>query len=152
VRFLFLAFIVVPIVEMLVLIRVGSLFGAWATVGLVLLTAMIGISVLKVQGIGTLRRAQEKMQEGQIPAFEMLEGLCLAVAGAFLLTPGFVTDTLGFILLVPAFRSLIAGYFQRRSIGGASIDMSSHANFSAKAQSGPEKKSPVIEGEFKRED
>ena len=97
---LFLIFIVVPIVEMLVLFEVSDHIGGLYTVGLVVLTAAIGIQVLKQQGLSTLTRAQKRLESGELPAQEILEGLFLAVGGAFLLTPGFITDTAGFIFLI----------------------------------------------------
>ena len=105
---LFLCFIVVPIVEMYILIQVGGLIGGLYTIGLVLLTALIGVTLLKRQGLSTLMTAQQKMQTGQMPVTEMAEGLMLAVAGALLLTPGFVTDAVGFILLTPYLRQYLA--------------------------------------------
>lgn len=106
-RFLLLAFIVLPIVEMLVLLEVGSYIGAWYTIMLVLLTAVIGGALLRQQGLRTLMQANQKMQTGQMPLSEMGEGLMLAVAGALLLTPGFVTDTIGFLLMTPGIRQLL---------------------------------------------
>ena len=104
-----LVFIVVPVVEIFLLIQVGAVIGAWWTIGLVVLTAVIGVRLLKIQGISTLMRAQEKMQTGQMPAQEMLEGIGLIVAGAFLLTPGFFTDGVGFCLLIPPIRRAMVG-------------------------------------------
>lgn len=108
-RILFLLFLIVPIVEMLILIEVGSFIGAFYTVLLVLLTAIIGVNLLKKQGISTFMRANQKMSTGQMPLSEIGEGMMLAIAGALLLTPGFVTDTIGFILLTSGFR----GYFAK---------------------------------------
>ena len=115
-RFIFLLFIAMPIVEMLVLIKVGSMIGAWYTVGLVLLTAIIGVNLLKRQGLSTLFRAQQKAQAGALPISEIGEGLLLAVAGALLLTPGFVTDAVGFALLSPQMRSKLAKSVAQRLV------------------------------------
>jgi len=109
-----LIFLIVPVVEIYVLIQVGQIIGALWTVLFVVLTAVIGVQLLRMQGISTLMRAQQRMQSGQLPAEEMIEGIGLVVAGAFLLTPGFVTDALGFLLLVPAFRRWIIGSFRQR--------------------------------------
>lgn len=103
-RFLFILFIIVPILEMLLLFEVSDHIGGLSTVGLVLLTAVVGVQILKQQGFSTLTRANQRMQSGQIPAQEMMEGIFLAVGGAFLLTPGFITDTLGFLCLIPVTR------------------------------------------------
>jgi UPF0716 protein FxsA len=98
-------FLLVPIAEIFLLIQVGGIIGAPWTILLVVLTAVIGVRLLKIQGVSTLARAQNKMQTGQMPAQEMLEGMGLVVAGAFLLTPGFFTDTVGFVLLFPPTRA-----------------------------------------------
>jgi UPF0716 protein FxsA len=94
----------VPIVEMWILIEVGGWVGALPTIALVVLTAMIGLSLLKQQGLATLMRARRKVVEGTIPASELVNGVMIAVGGALLLTPGFVTDALGFVLLIPKTR------------------------------------------------
>ncbi|WP_105104597.1 FxsA family protein [Microbulbifer pacificus] len=109
-------FIVLPILEMWLLISVGEKIGALPTIGLVLLTAMVGVALLRHQGISTLMRAQEKMRVGEVPAREMAEGVFLAVGGALLLTPGFITDTLGFICLIPGLRQLVLGKFLSRMV------------------------------------
>ena len=115
-RILFLCFLTVPIIEMLVLIEVGSFIGTFYTILLVLLTAVIGVSLLKRQGLSTFIKANQKMQTGQMPVTEMGEGLMLAVAGALLLTPGFVTDSVGFILLTPGLRNAIAKSFLQKML------------------------------------
>ena len=97
-------FMLVPIVEMWILIEVGGWIGALPTIALVVLTATLGLSLLKRQGISTLVRARRKMDEGSIPASELVSGVMIAVGGALLLTPGFVTDAIGFALLIPQTR------------------------------------------------
>ena len=99
-----LLFMLIPIVEMWILIEVGGWIGALPTIGLVVLTATIGLSLLKQQGLSTLMRARRKMDEGAIPASELVSGVMIAVGGALLLTPGFVTDALGFALHIPQTR------------------------------------------------
>ena len=99
-----LLFMLIPIVEMWILIEVGGWIGALPTIGLVVLTATIGLSLLKQQGLSTLLRARRKMDEGAIPASELVSGVMIAVGGALLLTPGFVTDALGFAILIPQTR------------------------------------------------
>ena len=122
-RFLFLLFIAVPIVEMVVLIQVVQQIGALLTIALVLLTAFIGINLLRHQGLATLNRASWRIQSGQIPAQEMLEGILLAVGGALLLTPGFVTDGIGFLLLVPFTRHFFSASLMGRfkAFSGANV-------------------------------
>lgn len=116
-RFLFLLFILVPIAEITVLIKVGQTIGAWYTVGLVMLTAFIGVNVLRYQGFSTLRRAQERLAHQEVPGQEMIEGIVLAVGGALLLTPGFITDIMGFSCLIPPVRKGIV----RKLIGRFSV-------------------------------
>jgi UPF0716 protein FxsA len=101
VRFLFLLFVLMPIVEMWLLFQVAAWVGATTTIGLVLLTAAVGVVLLRQQGFSTLLRGRQRLETGELPAQEILEGLVLAVSGALLLTPGFVTDTIGFLGLLP---------------------------------------------------
>ena len=98
---LFTIFFIVPIAEMWMLIEVGSWIGALPTILLVALTATLGLAMLKRQGLSTLMRARSKLEAGSIPASELVNGVMIAVGGALLLTPGFVTDTFGFALLIP---------------------------------------------------
>ena len=103
-RVWFLIFVATPIVEMYLLIEVGGYIGAPATIGLVVLTALIGITLLRRQGLATLTRGVTRLQQGEVPAQEMAEAILLGIAGALLLTPGFVTDGVGFALLTPGIR------------------------------------------------
>ena len=114
-------FLVVPIVEIYLLIQVGQVIGAGWTVFLVVLTAVIGVWLLKLQGISTLARAQRKLQQDELPAREMLEGMGLVVAGALLLTPGFFTDTIGFLLLLPPVRIWLIGRIAQRMVLATSV-------------------------------
>ena len=104
VRLLLVLFLVVPIAEIWVLIEVGSVVGAVATIGLVVLTAVVGAALMRVQGLATLFRARAAMAKGEVPALELLEGAVILIAGALLLTPGFITDATGFACLVPSVR------------------------------------------------
>jgi len=97
-------FLLIPLIEIYVLIQVGSVIGAGWTIALVVLTAVIGVQLLRQQGLSTMMRAQNKLNSGEVPALEMLEGLALLIAGALLLTPGFFTDAIGFALLLPPTR------------------------------------------------
>ena len=102
-----LAFIVVPIVEIAILIQVGGAIGAWRTVALIVITALIGTALLRAQGLRTLQAAQQSLQRNEMPVRELFDGACLLVAGVLLLTPGFVTDTFGLLLFVPPVRALL---------------------------------------------
>ena len=150
-RPLLILFIVMPILEMWVLISVGQEIGALPTIGLVLLTAVVGLALLRRQGISTVMRAQQKMQAGEMPAQEMAEGIFLAVGGALLLTPGFVTDAIGFACLVPGLRQLILGKLLGRFVV---VHTSGYGSYS-RPGSGSSKgqgSHDVIEGDFQREE
>ena len=108
-------FIVIPLLELYLIIKVGSHIGAMWTVIIVIMTAVIGIQLLRIQGVSTLMRAQQNMMQGAMPAMEMMEGIVLAVGGALLITPGFLTDTLGFLCLIPATRRAMINAFLARS-------------------------------------
>ncbi len=109
-----LIFFLTPIAEMYLLIEVAGYIDTWPTVLLVMLTAVIGVALLKRQGLATLTRGVDRMNVGEIPATEMAEGLLLAVAGALLVTPGFITDTVGFTLLFPPSRMALAKFMLSR--------------------------------------
>lgn len=156
-RILFPFFIVMPIVEMWLLIEVGQKIGALPTIGLVLLTAMIGLHLLKQQGLSTLLRANQKIEQGGLPAQEIMEGLILAVGGALLLTPGFFTDALGFCCLLPVSRKVLVKYmiakgFMMASKQGAGFSSSFHSSTSFHAGSGANSsQGDIIDGEYTRE-
>ena len=104
---IFLALLGVPLIEIAVFIEVGGWIGLWWTLTLIVATALAGTAMLRHQGLATLGRAQQTVERGQIPVQEVLDGVCLLVAGALLLTPGFVTDVAGGLLLVPALRRML---------------------------------------------
>ena len=104
---LFVLFILVPLLELYVLIEVGSGIGGLSTIMLCLLTAALGGFLIRWQGMSTLIDAQKQMAHGEIPAEHGFHGLMIALAGILLFIPGFVTDTVGFLLLVPFLRQLI---------------------------------------------
>lgn len=106
-RFLLLPFIVLPILEMVVLIEVGSAIGAWNTVALVFLGAFVGIQVIRQQGFSTMVKAQQRMAAGELPAGEMAEGFMIAIGGLFMMIPGFLTDIIGVLLLIPPVRRFL---------------------------------------------
>lgn len=112
-RILVILLIVVPALEIGVLILSGNLIGAWPTVFLVILTGVLGAWLAKKEGLEALRLAQIQAQNGQIPSGIILDGICILVGGVVLLTPGFITDAIGFILLIPATRSVIKAWLQK---------------------------------------
>ena len=112
---LFLAFTIIPITEIYLLIEIGSMFGALTAVSLVILTGFFGAFLARMQGLQTLYRIQESLREGRMPSGEVLDALLISIAGFVLLTPGFLTDAAGFLLLIPATRKSIK-YWLRRQI------------------------------------
>lgn len=119
-RILFALFITIPLLELWLLIKVGSGIGGLSTIILCLLTAALGGWLIRMQGINTLVDAQQRMAHGELPADHGFHGLLLAVAGLMLFTPGFITDTIGFLLLVPQLRQLIINrLLPFQQIGGA---------------------------------
>jgi UPF0716 protein FxsA len=113
-------FIAVPIVELWVIVEIGSLIGVWPTIALLLADAVLGSLLLRHQGRGAWRRFNEAMAQRRFPGREVADGVLIAVGGTLLLTPGFVTDILGLILLVPPTRAIVRrlmrGYVGRRFV------------------------------------
>jgi len=164
-RFLFVLFVVLPILEMWLLIEVGSLIGSLPTIAMVVFTAVVGAALLKQQGLDTLTRAQQRLNTGQVPAKEILEGLLLAVGGALLLTPGFITDSLGFVCLIAPLRQGLIAILLKRGVMQVHAANFQASNFQAtnsgftnthNADSSPSDKtgrdSVVIEGDYKKEE
>lgn len=140
---LLLLFLLIPVAEIYLLIQVGSVIGALPTVGLVVGTAVLGAWLLRQQGFSTLMRARESLDRGELPALEMIEGLILLVGGALLLTPGFVTDTIGFACLVPALRRMLV-----RQI----IDRGRWVRVDGVRREADQPGSRVIDGDYRREE
>jgi len=107
---LLLIFFLVPLVEIYLLIKVGGVIGVGWTIAAVVGTAVLGAALVRRQGLATLSQIRTRLDAGELPATELLEGLCLLIAGALLMTPGFFTDTVGFLLLTPPLRRWIIGY------------------------------------------
>ncbi|PID45081.1 MAG: exlusion protein FxsA [Proteobacteria bacterium] len=135
-------FLVVPIIEIYLLIEVGSVIGVFPTMFLVVATAVIGAYLLRQQGLSTLSRFQSNMANGVMPAREMIEGVILLVGGAFLMTPGFFTDAMGFMCLLPFTRRYFVEQLIKRStvsmMGGVSVFRSRTVD------------EEIIEGEFQQ--
>jgi UPF0716 protein FxsA len=111
---LFLVFLVVPIVEIYVLIQVGSAIGALNTIGLLLLVSLLGAWIVKHQGGGAWRRIRDELAMGHLPGASLIDGALIFAAGVLLLVPGFVTDALGLLLLIPPVRHLVRALLARR--------------------------------------
>lgn len=112
-RILFLLFAIMPIIEIAILVQVGGMIGGLNTVALVIVTAFVGAFLVKREGIQTLQTAQSKMQQNMIPGRELVEGMMLVVAGILLVTPGFITDILGFLLVLPGSRHYFAAQLSK---------------------------------------
>ncbi|MCC2525315.1 FxsA family protein [Vibrio coralliilyticus] len=158
---LLLMFIFVPIIEIGLFISVGGYLGLWPTIALVLITAFVGASLVRSQGLQTLMSVQNRLQQGELPAQQILEGVMLAVSGVLLLTPGFMTDALGMLVLLPAPRASMAKYLMSKmtvqSVGGGFQGGFGSGNF----QQGPFDQDPfnqqpkdgnTFEGEYERKD
>jgi len=110
---LFLIFAVVPLIELGILIEIGSHIGVLNTITLVILTAVVGAYMVRQEGLGVLYRIQKNMNEGQFPADELINGAMILVAGALLLTPGVFTDIIGFLMVFPASRNFIRKFITK---------------------------------------
>jgi len=111
---LLLLFIVVPAVELALLIEVGNRIGTLNTIALIVVTGAIGASLANQQGLQTLRSIQEDTARGELPANAMIDGVIILIAGALLITPGVLTDVVGFLCLIPAARNAVKRHLQRR--------------------------------------
>lgn len=141
-------FIFVPLAEVGVFIQVGGLLGLWPTLALCLVTAVIGTACIRYQGFNLINRARAQLDAGEAPVFELISGVCLVVAGVLLLVPGFVTDAVGFLLLLPPARRL----FYDRVLAPRMTVMAEAQAARGQKRSGPGGRPPprpsVIEGEF----
>jgi UPF0716 protein FxsA len=104
---LLLLFTIVPLVELFLLVKLGTVVGVGPTVALVIFTGVLGAWLARQQGLGVLRRLSEDLAVGRLPAEALIDGLLILIAGAVLLTPGLLTDALGFLLLVPQSRAVV---------------------------------------------
>jgi UPF0716 protein FxsA len=119
--FLIALFIVVPILELYVIIQVGELIGLWPTLALLLADALLGSFLLKHQGRGAWRRFNEALAQRRFPGREVVDGLLIVVGGTLLLAPGFLTDIVGLLLLIPPSRAVVRRLLRRFTIGRFTI-------------------------------
>ena len=145
---LFPIFVVVTLAEIYVLVSVGQAIGGLSTVLLVVITAFIGSSLLRQQGWSTMAKAQQSMSEGRTPAMEMMEGVVILVSGILLLTPGFLTDALGLLGLMPWSRSYFINHFLEKNADR--VFKQRNSVFINRTNSSEKKsnKDDTIEGEF----
>lgn len=146
-KFLLMAFVIIPVSEFTIFYYVGGMIGLLPTLGLILLTAMIGVNLFRHQGMGTWAKIQHMLNQGQLPAVEAIEGVMLLIAGALLLTPGFLTDVIGFSILVPPLRRIVAQFVLAKGIVHANVNVAG----AGRAQAGQASSDDAIEGEFHRE-
>ena len=147
----FLVFFSIPIVEMYLLIEVAERIEALPTISLVMLTAVLGVSLIRQQGLSTLTKGIRRLNQAEIPAAEIIEGVLLAVAGAFLITPGFLTDFIGFMIIIPIIRRTIALMLLKRMAARADFRTNGH-EFGGGSDKTRDTSGSVIEGEYEKKD
>lgn len=122
---LILIFIIIPAIEIGIFVWTGNILGPWPVVLLIILTGSIGVFTVKHQGLETWRRAQLSLYNGEVPKEQILDGICIIIAGALLIAPGFLTDFLGFLLVIPwtrrLFKKLITLYLTKKISDGKVI-------------------------------
>ena len=143
---LLLIFIGVPIAEIAVFIEAGERFGLWSTIGMVVLTAVLGTALLRHQGLQTVARVQNSLNRGEVPVGELFAGICLLAAGLLLLTPGFLTDGVGFALFVPGIRNILAGGILRALSRRGAFHMD--GGFSTGQTRDGSRSTTIIDGDF----
>ena len=138
----FLIFIGIPLIEVILFITIGKYIGLWNTIFIIILTGVIGAILVKKQGISTLNNALLEIKSNKIPIFSIFEGIVILISGAFLLTPGFLTDLLGCTLLIPKARNAIISYYisylKKKKTFKESFDI--HNN--------EDKEEKIVEGDF----
>ena len=116
-RFLVIAFIIVPIIEIYLIVQVDAAIGGWETLGLLVLDSVVGAWLVRREGFSILARVQTTLSRGELPTNDLVEGLLVLFAGALMLTPGFLTDALGFVLLLPPTRAMVRNVLKTRFAG-----------------------------------
>ncbi len=141
---LLILFLATPLIEIAVFIEVGGYLGLWPTLGLVIFTAVVGVALLRAQGLAVLLEARQRLDRGELPVKALFDGACLLLAGALLLTPGFVTDALGGSLLVPGVRDML-----RRHLGRHLVVQAAMADGPGNAPGAQRPEGTIIEGEYR---
>ncbi len=119
---LFLILIGIPAVEIFVMIKIGQNIGAFTTIGLIFLTAVTGIYFAKIAGLNTLRSGIYNIYKNKMPLFEIISGASIAFAALLLILPGFITDVIGFLLLIPLTRKMIINLYLKKKINVKNVD------------------------------
>jgi UPF0716 protein FxsA len=117
----FLIFVAVPLLELALLIKVGQSIGFWSTMGIIVLTAALGIAVMRAHGIKAMQRAQESLAEGKTPVQSVVDGTFVLFAGLLLISPGLITDLLGLLLLIPPLRRVIGNWCMSRLLASGKV-------------------------------
>ncbi len=139
---LLIIFILIPIIEIGLFIQVGGFIGMWKTIAIVIITAIIGTTLLRRQGISTMARLQSSLQTGENPVDPIAHGALILVSGVLLLTPGFFTDGIGFTLLVPQIRAALIKWGAARVLGGGFVVMNTGP------QQQPNSDNTVLDGDY----
>jgi UPF0716 protein FxsA len=140
-KLILLILLLIPLIELYLLLEVGSFMGVLPTIFMIVFTGVLGVWLFRQQGFSTLKRFQESTAKGEVPAYEMIEGSILLIGGALLIAPGFFTDMLGFACLIPPLRTAIAHYIVKHY-----LVVPSHSPFSQTPSH-----RVTLEGEFKKE-
>ena len=127
-----LTIILVPIIEIYLFIKIGSQIGAFNTISLIFITAILGIFYARYEGLNTLKSGISQLVKNQLPAYEFISGAAIAIAALLLIIPGFATDIIGFVLIIPLTRKLILGKISNK----------------IKTKTETKKEKPFIEGEY----
>ncbi len=143
----FIIFVIIPLVEIMVFMSVGEWVGLWKTLFLAFFTAVLGGYIIKYQGLHTIAAMQSASGQGRMPVNEIFDGVCLIAAGATLITPGFVTDSIGFLLLIPPVRAVLRDVIKKRT----EIHMAMGPN-GGRAQNTPSNDPNVIDIEYEKID
>lgn len=148
-RLLFLIFVIVPFIEITVLMQVGAVLGVLPTLAIIVITAYLGAQKVKQQGMATMANIQQKMAVGEMPSDDIIAGMLLLVAGVLLITPGFITDAFGLLLLFPTTRNALINLVKNNIIS----PRVSTFNYSQNAEYQQHKpNNHIIEGEFERKE
>ena len=110
----FLAIILIPIIEIYLFIKIGAQIGAFYTISLIFITAIIGLLYARYEGLNTIRSGFTQLVKNELPAYELISGAAIAFAAILLILPGFATDTLGFLIIFPLTRKLFFGKFIKK--------------------------------------
>jgi len=145
-----LALIAVPLIEIALFVVIGGRIGLVATIAVVILTAASGAALLRLQGLEVIARARRAAEAGQMPIQSVVDGVFLFAAGLLLLTPGFLTDAIGFLLFVPPLRRALAAWIWRRLLDSGSFVVfttGSNRTRPADGRGRPQRRPPIIDGD-----